>query len=203
MWNKEQCCVAGKSCVLKCWTVQISHPFMLSKRSSETLCMFRISSLVRVRQKLLRRAIFHSSWEAWFVFRLVWHNMKPTRTSTDFIFIFCNQTQRFWLKLTMHFNAKPIKRQWQGIICAQCLHSAQCNKLIAKHTSCTKTFFIICIWMQYTSVTITDSNVEHSLVIQRSITSMDRYSQAICVQTTSSVSTVEHVRTCKSQMTSV
>lgn len=44
---------------------------------------------------------------------------------------------------------------------------------------------------------MTDINVEHSLVIQRSITSIDRYSQAICVQTTSSVSTVEHVLTCK------
>lgn len=49
--------------------------------------------------------------------------------------------------------------------------------------------------MQYTSVMFTDVNVEHSLVIQRSITSIDRYSQAICIQTTSNVSTVEHTLT--------
>lgn len=55
---------------------------------------------------------------------------------------FATKPKDFWLKLTMHFNAKPIQRQRQGIICAQCLHSAQCNKLIAKHTSCTKTFWL-------------------------------------------------------------
>ena len=66
------------------WTVvvQLTYPLMPSKRSSETLCILSTSSLVRVRYRPLRRAIFHSSWDAWFVFRLVWHNRKPTTRGT-------------------------------------------------------------------------------------------------------------------------
>lgn len=59
-------------------TVCTCYPLRLSKNSSESLCMLRTSSLMTVMYRPLRRAIFHKLWEPALLFRLPWHNRKPT-----------------------------------------------------------------------------------------------------------------------------
>lgn len=109
----------------------VSDPLMLSKRSSETLCMLITSSLMRVMQKLLRRAIFHSSCEVWFVLRLAWHKRNPTRTNALSATIIFQTHPKIFAQVNDEILNKTSQTPVAGVICASAITrlTSECRQL--------------------------------------------------------------------------